>query len=128
MALSKIKSGIQEHAKDNGIHETDLYLMIFPKDQALNPGFRICRKVIPITELTFSELIRTPTVMGFNISRQGEEWVKKFIIKSAKDREIEHDQHFYFIRILHNGNLQAYLYVNNKPECEIKLDYILQTA
>jgi hypothetical protein len=127
MALSRIKSGIQAHAKENGIPETDLYLMIYPKDHDFNPGFKICNRVNVIKEVTFAELIKMSSIMGFPIDKEGVTWVKKFLIKSNEDRDIEHSGHFYFIRILKNGGLQAYLYLNNIPTEEISLDYILQT-
>jgi hypothetical protein len=127
IALDKIKSGIQAHAKENGIPETDLYLMIYPKDDEFNPGFKIFNRVNVIREVTFSEFIKGSSIMGFPIDKEGEKWITKFLIKSANDKEIEHDNHFYFIRIIKNSDLQAYLYINNKPECEIPLDYILQT-
>jgi hypothetical protein len=127
MAFSKIKSGIQAHAKENGINEVDLYLMIYPKDNDFNPGFRICNRVKAIKDVSFAELIKMSSIMGFPIDKEGEKWVKKFIVKSAQDRNIEQENHFYFIRITKNDSLQAYLYLNNIPKEEISLDYILKT-
>jgi len=126
IALNQIKNGIRSHAKENGIPEADLYLMIYPKDEELTPGFKICNRVKPIREVTFGGLVRMSSIMGFNIEKEGELWVHKFLVKSASDNEIEHDNHFYFIRI-RNNELQAYLYLNNMPKEEIELNYILQT-
>jgi hypothetical protein len=126
MALNKIHGGIQAHAKENGLPETDLYLMIYPRDADYNPGFKICRRVNVIKEVTFAGLIKMSSVMGFPIDKEGEAWVKKFLVKAAIEKDLPHDAHFYFIRIRGNG-LQAYLYVNNQPKEEISLDYILKT-
>jgi len=126
LALNKIQSGIQAHAQENGIPETELYLMIFPRDADYNPGFKICHRVTPIKEVTFAGLIKMSTVMGFPIDKEGEAWVKKFLVKSAVEKNLPHDSHFYFIRI-RNNSLQAYLYINNLPKEEVYLDYILKT-
>ncbi|MDD4970763.1 MAG: hypothetical protein PHT07_15155 [Paludibacter sp.] len=126
IALNHIKNGIQSHAKENGIPEGNLYLMIFPKDEDFTPGFKLCNRVNAIKEVTFVELIKISSIMGFQIDKEGELWVRRFLIKSAGDRSLGYNNHFYFIRI-RNNSLQAYLYMNNYPVEEISLEYILTT-
>ena len=128
IVLDKIKSGIENHAKLNELTKYDLYVKITPGDEDYNPVFAICNHTQTIREISFAEFVGISKLFGFDVAGEGEEWIKKFLIMSAADHEIEiYDDHFYFIRITTKDELQAYMYKDSKPLKEISLDYILNT-
>lgn len=127
--LSKIKDGIESHARANGLTKFDLYVKIFPTDEDLNPGFVLCNHTKPIADISFGDFIGITTFMGFDVAGNGWQWTKKFLIMSANDNDIDfYDNHYYFIRIEPKSQaLQAYMYRDDMPLKEITIDYILQT-
>jgi hypothetical protein len=128
LVLDKVKSGIENHAEKQGLEKYDLYLKIYPEDENFVPAFQLCNHVAPISEISFGEFTGIDKFFGFDVAGEGEEWIRKFLIMCAGDNEIDvYDNHFYFIRITKNDQLQAYMYIDNKPFKEISLDYILKT-
>ena len=128
IVLDKIKSGIIAHAGKNNISKNGLYLKIYPNDEEFEPAFEICDHVETITEITFQQFTGISNFLGFDVSGEGEKWIKRFMVMCASDNNIDaYDNHFYFIRINKNDQLQAYMYLDNKPFKEIDLNYILKT-
>jgi hypothetical protein len=129
IVIDKIKSGIENHARMNALGENDLYVKIQPVDEEMNPGFVLCNHTKPIQEISFGDFVGIKKVLGFNVADEGQEWIKKFLIMSASENGIDfYDNHYYFIRITPRGDLQAYMYKEDKPFKEIKIEYILKTS
>ncbi len=129
IVLDKIKSGIENHANLNGLTKYDLYVKISPRDEDFTPVFALCNHTQTIREVTFAEFVGINKLLGFDVAGEGEDWIKRFLVMSASDHEIEiYDDHFYFIRITTKDELQAYMYRDSKPLKEISLDYILTTS
>lgn len=138
---------IEKLAKENdGCNADEIKLCIAPKDSEGNPiiiVYKNSERVDIMDFKRFSGYISNAKKliyngMGFNVETDIEEWIKKFILKSASDNSMSINKSVYFL-FINKKDLVATMFVGGKrfkvpafmkhPKYDncISIDYIMQT-
>jgi hypothetical protein len=131
---SLISKAIKRFSKELSVSPFDIQLYIVPcfVDDGFYPALKLLNKGVFVRNLQWIDLANvieriTYAGMGFDINTDLPIWIKKFMLKSEKDSEIDVKDSSYVI-ILVNDELKAFMYVNGQQHKEISIDYILETT
>lgn len=126
-----IKS-IVRFSKEEECNVDKLFISIYCNNEFGDPLLKLYKNGKILRDIDFSDLY-TPFQkkmysegFGFDISVQMPLWVKKFLLKSSIDNEIEIIKPMYILSVM-NNDLKAFMYVDNKQVKEIEISYILET-